>query len=127
MFSVLVIVLRPDHIAGLGFKSGQREIPLIVTARPTGLLSRLTERRKPGGSASHRPPWPFVRVRARGYAARNVHSQGGARCERVTDSQRIAALERQISRRYHRTSDGSQFRVTGFMECRDGTSRITPA
>src|SRR5437016_5656479 len=24
MFSVLVVVLRPDHIAGLGFSSGQR-------------------------------------------------------------------------------------------------------
>jgi len=33
MFSVLVVVLRPDHIAGLGFSSGQREIPLIASLR----------------------------------------------------------------------------------------------
>jgi hypothetical protein len=33
MFSVLVVVLRADHIAGLGFSSGQREIPLIASLR----------------------------------------------------------------------------------------------
>jgi hypothetical protein len=31
MFSVLVVVLRSDHIAGQGFSSGQREIPLIAS------------------------------------------------------------------------------------------------
>ena len=33
MFSVLVVVLRPDYIAGQGFRSGQREIPLIASSR----------------------------------------------------------------------------------------------
>src|SRR5260370_33812216 len=33
MFSVLVVVLRPDHIAGQGFSSGQSEIPLIASLR----------------------------------------------------------------------------------------------
>jgi hypothetical protein len=32
MFSVLVVVLRPYHIAGQGFSSGQREIPLIASS-----------------------------------------------------------------------------------------------
>src|SRR2546422_2706869 len=38
MFSVLVVVLRPDHIAGLGFSSGQREIPLIASLRVLSAL-----------------------------------------------------------------------------------------
>ena len=33
MFSVLVVVLGPDQIAGQGFSSGQREIPLIASLR----------------------------------------------------------------------------------------------
>ena len=33
MFSVLEVILRPDHIAGQGFSSGQREIPLIASLR----------------------------------------------------------------------------------------------
>jgi hypothetical protein len=33
MFSVLEVILRPDHIAGQGFSLGQREIPLIASLR----------------------------------------------------------------------------------------------
>jgi hypothetical protein len=33
MFSVLVIVLRRDRIAGKGFSTGERQIPLIVSSR----------------------------------------------------------------------------------------------
>jgi hypothetical protein len=33
MFGVLVVILRPDQIAGLGFGLGQRQISLIVSLR----------------------------------------------------------------------------------------------
>jgi hypothetical protein len=33
MFGVLVVVLCPDRVAGLGFSTGERQIPLIVSLR----------------------------------------------------------------------------------------------
>jgi hypothetical protein len=33
MFGVLIVVLRPNHIAGLDLSLGQREIPLIASLR----------------------------------------------------------------------------------------------
>jgi len=33
MLGVLVVILRPDQIAGLGFRLRQRDVPLIVSLR----------------------------------------------------------------------------------------------
>ena len=33
MFSVLVVILCPDHVADLGFGTGERQIPFIVSLR----------------------------------------------------------------------------------------------
>jgi hypothetical protein len=33
MFGVLVIVLRPDGVADLGFRASKRQIPLIISSR----------------------------------------------------------------------------------------------
>jgi hypothetical protein len=38
MFSVLVVVLRRDSVAVLGFRLGQRHIPLIVFLRVVGAV-----------------------------------------------------------------------------------------
>jgi hypothetical protein len=38
MFGVLVIILRPDQIAGLGFSLGQCHLPLIVSSRVLGVV-----------------------------------------------------------------------------------------
>ena len=38
MFGVLVVILCPDHIADLGFSTGERQIPFIVSLRVLGAL-----------------------------------------------------------------------------------------
>jgi hypothetical protein len=53
MFSVLVVVLRPDHIARQGFSSGQREIPLFARFEdPSGLGERHPRSAALGGAAN---------------------------------------------------------------------------
>src|SRR6516165_7508746 len=49
MFGVLVVILCPDDIADLGFSTGERQIPFIVSLRVLGAL-RL------GASGTRCPP-----------------------------------------------------------------------
>ena len=38
MFGVLVVILCPDRVADLGFSTGERQTPLIVSLRVLGAL-----------------------------------------------------------------------------------------
>jgi len=38
MFGVLVVILRRDRVADLGFSTGERQIPFIVSLRILGAL-----------------------------------------------------------------------------------------
>jgi hypothetical protein len=38
MFGVLVVILCPDHVADLGFSTGERQIPFIVSLRVLGAV-----------------------------------------------------------------------------------------